>query len=403
LDKYFSSQSYSHQKETEKSMKLAHLADLHLGKQVNGFSMMEDQRYILDEIIGIIRQEEVDAVLISGDVYDKPVPPAEAVTIFDEFLDRLSEMGKEVLIISGNHDSAERLAFGSRLLGRSGVHISPVYNGTIEPVTLNDDYGAVKFWLLPFLKPVHVRRFIENEEEREQVKSYDQALAYVIDRLPVDPEKRNVLLTHQFITGAKTSDSEELSVGGIDHVEAGHFGIFDYTALGHIHRPQKAKGEFIRYSGSPLKYSFSEADAEKSLPIVELREKGNISLQLHPLLPLHDLKEIRGSYEDVTKKSFYEQQNLQSCYVRVTLTDEDDIPDALGKLRLIYPLLMRLDYDNSRTRSQQEIAGEEAAEKKSPEDLLEDFYRLQNNQDMNKRQKKFAEQCIGKVFGGEEA
>lgn len=384
-------------------MKLAHLADLHLGKQVNGFSMMEDQRYILDEIIGIIRQEEADAVLISGDVYDKPVPPAEAVTIFDDFLDRLSEMGKEVLIISGNHDSAERLAFASRLLDRSGVHISHVYNGHISPVTLKDDYGEVDFWLLPFLKPVHVRRFIEDEEEREQVKSYDQALAYVISRLPVDPGKRNVLLTHQFITGAKTSDSEDLSVGGIDHVEADHFGSFDYTALGHIHRPQKARGEYIRYSGSPLKYSFSEADKEKSVPIVELKEKGNISLQLHPLSPLHDLKEIRGTYEEVTEKSFYERENLQSCYVRVTLTDEDDIPDALGKLRLIYPLLMRLDYDNARTRSQQEISGEETSEKKPPEELLEDFYKLQNNQDMNERQKKIAEQCMEKVFGGEEA
>ncbi len=384
-------------------MKLAHLADLHLGKQVNGFSMMEDQRYILDEIIGIIRQEEADAVLIAGDVYDKPVPPAEAVTMFDGFLDRLSEMGKEVLIISGNHDSAERLAFGARLLGRSGVHISPVYSGTVEPVTLKDEYGEVDFWLLPFLKPVHVRRFIEDEEEKEQVKTYDQALAYAVGHMPMDPERRNVLLTHQFITGATTSDSEDFSVGGIDHVEADNFSAFDYTALGHIHRPQKAKGEFIRYSGSPLKYSFSEADREKSVPIVTLAGKGDVSVSLRALSPLHDLKEIQGTYEEVTARDFYEKDGLAGSYIHVTLTDEEDVPDALGKLRLVYPLMMRLDYDNARTRTQQEITGEERTEDKGPEELLEDFYLLQNNREMNPEQKMVAEKCIEKIFGGEEA
>ncbi len=382
-------------------MKLIHLADLHLGKQVNGFSMMEDQRYILEEIIRMIRQEEADAVMIAGDVYDKPVPPAEAVSLFDEFLETLAKMGKEVFVISGNHDSAERLAFGSGLMNRSGIHISPVYSGEIQPVTVSDEYGEVNFWLLPFLKPVHVRRFIEDEKEKETVKTYDQALQYVLSHLPVDPQIRNILLTHQFITGAKTSDSEDFSVGGIDHVEAEHFRPFDYTALGHIHRPQKAGSETIRYCGSPLKYSFSEADREKSVPVIELGKKGDISLQLESLSPLHDMREIRGTYEQVTEKSFYEQKDLQSSYVRVTLTDEEDVPDALGKLRLVYPLLMRLDYDNARTRIQNEVSGEEAAEVKTPEDLLEDFYRLQNNHDMNERQKHIAKQCIGKVFGGE--
>ena len=382
-------------------MKLIHLADLHLGKQVNGFSMMEDQRYILEEIIRMIRQEEADAVMIAGDVYDKPVPPAEAVSLFDEFLETLAKMGKEVFVISGNHDSAERLAFGSGLMNRSGIHISPVYSGEIQPVTVSDEYGEVNFWLLPFLKPVHVRRFIEDEKEKETVKTYDQALQYVLSHLPVDPQIRNILLTHQFITGAKTSDSEDFSVGGIDHVEAENFRPFDYTAIGHIHRPQKAGSETIRYCGSPLKYSFSEADREKSVPVIELGKKGDISLRLEPLSPLHDMREIRGTYEQVTEKSFYEQKDLQSCYVRVTLTDEEDVPDALGKLRLVYPLLMRLDYDNTRTRIQNEVSGEEAAEVKTPEDLLEDFYRLQNNHDMNERQKHIAKQCIGKVFGGE--
>ena len=382
-------------------MKLIHLADLHLGKQVNGFSMMEDQRYILEEIIRMIRQEEADAVMIAGDVYDKPVPPAEAVSLFDEFLETLAKMGKEVFVISGNHDSAERLAFGSGLMNRSGIHISPVYSGEIQPVTVSDEYGEVNFWLLPFLKPVHVRRFIEDEKEKETVKTYDQALQYVLSHLPVDPQIRNILLTHQFITGAKTSDSEDFSVGGIDHVEAEHFRPFDYTALGHIHRPQKAGSETIRYCGSPLKYSFSEADREKSVPVIELGKKGDISFRLEPLSTLHDMREIRGTYEQVTEKSFYEQKDLQSCYVRVTLTDEEDVPDALGKLRLVYPLLMRLDYDNTRTRIQNEVSGEEAAEVKTPEDLLEDFYRLQNNHDMNERQKHIAKQCIGKVFGGE--
>lgn len=382
-------------------MKLAHLADLHLGKQVNGFSMLDDQRYILKEILNLIDEQEVDAVLIAGDVYDKPVPPAEAVTVFDEFLDRLSKADREVFIISGNHDSAERLAFGSRLMTMSGIQISPVYSGSIQPLRLEDDFGEVDFWLLPFIKPVHVRRFIEDEEERENLKTYEQAIHYVISHLDLDKNKRNVLLTHQFITGAVTSDSEDVSVGGIDHVEAGNFKDFDYTALGHIHRPQKALGETIRYSGSPLKYSFSEADREKSVPIVTLGEKGDVRIECIELHPLHDLKEIKGKYEEVTKKSFYGVGGLTESYVHITLTDEEDVPDALGKLRLIYPLLMRLDYDNARTRTQQEITEDERTESQSPMELLNEFFNMQNNQPMNDEQQAIADRCLEKVFGGE--
>lgn len=370
-----------------------HLSDLHLGKRLNEFSLMEDQEYILKQILNILEEQQPDGVLIAGDVYDKAIPSTEAVSLFDDFLYRLSQRKLPVFVISGNHDSAERIAFGSRLLDASGIHLSPVYCGQVEPITLRDEFGSVRFWLLPFLKPIHVRRFYPEEP----TDTYSQAMSTAVSHLALNPKERNVLITHQFVTGAACSDSEERSVGGADQVEAGVFQDFDYVALGHLHRPQNCGSENIRYCGTPLKYSFSEAKDEKSVTIVELREKGSLTVSTIPLKPLRELVELKGSFEELTNKSFYEDTTWQTDYVRLTLTDEEDIPDALGKLRLIYRNLMKLDYDNSRTRSQSEITPQLPSHSKSPLELFSDFYELQNNRPMTEEQLVFLEELLTRM------
>lgn len=378
-------------------MKLIHLSDLHLGKRVNEFSMMEDQEYILEEILKIALEERPEGVIIAGDVYDRPVPPAEAVELFDEFLFRLSEQRLKVFIISGNHDSPERLAFGSRLISGSGVYLAPVYTGRVEPVVLRDEYGPVKIFLLPFLKPVHVKRCFPEEE----IGSYTDALQKAVEELPLCPKERNVLVTHQFVAGAGRCDSEELSLGGSDAVDVSVFDPFDYVALGHLHNPQKAGKETVRYCGTPLKYSFSEAAHGKSVTVVELGEKGSVSVRTVPLHPLHDMKEIRGSYEALILRDYYEGKAWREDYLHITLTDEEDIPDAVRKLQVIYPNLMKLDYDNRRTRTRSELIRETEAEKKTPLELLEEFYEKQNNQAMSETQRAFASELIEKIWGGD--
>lgn len=375
-------------------MKLIHLSDLHLGKRVSEFSMLEDQRYILEEILRIIDGERPDAVLIAGDIYDKPVPPAEAVGLFDDFLVRLARRETQVFIISGNHDSPERIAFGARLMDRSGIHLSPVYDGHVEPVALEDEHGTVNIYMLPFLKPAHVRRFFPEEE----IDSYTDALRTAVRAMEIDPAARNVLVTHQFVTGAARCDSEDISVGGTDNVDVTAFDGFDYVALGHIHNPQQVVRETVRYCGTPLKYSFSEAGHEKSVTVAELGEKGDISIRTAPLIPLRDMKELRGSYEDLTRRSFYENTTWQEDYTHITLTDEEDIPDAVGKLRVIYRNLMKLDYDNRRTRSGGEILGSGQVEKKSPLELFSELYEKQNNQPMTEEQRAFAAGLIGTIW-----
>ena len=364
-------------------VKLIHLSDLHLGKRVNDFPMLEDQAYILDRILEIIDGEHPDAVLIAGDVYDKAIPPAEAVVLLDGFLVRLAERSLPVLLISGNHDSPERLAFAHRLMEGRGIYIAPVYCGGVSPVTLEDAHGPVDFWLLPFLKPVHLRRFFPEEG----VESYTDAVACAIRHMPLDPARRNVLVTHQFVTGAERCESEEISVGGTDNVDASVFAPFDYAALGHIHGPQNVGGERVRYCGTPLKYSFSEARHQKSVTIVELGEKGTLDVRTVPLTPKRDMVELRGSFARIKSPEFYGQVD-RDAYVRVVLTDENDVYDAMGQLRTIYPNLMRLDYDNLRTRSgAAELA--EAGAKRDPLELFADFYQQQNHQPMSEEQRRY--------------
>lgn len=374
-------------------MKLIHLSDLHIGKRVHEISMLEDQAYILKQILQIIDEEQPDAVMICGDVYDKSVPSAEAVTLFDDFLVRLAKRKLPVMIISGNHDSPERLAFGNRLIESAGIHIAPVYDGTVKPITLNDTYGQVHFWLLPFLKPAHVKRYYENAG----IESYTDAIRVAIEKMALDTNVRNVLLTHQFVAGAATCDSEEISVGGTDNVDAGVFADFDYVALGHLHGQQNIGSDSrIRYCGTPLKYSISEKDHHKSVTVVELQEKGKRSLQLRPLQPMHDLRSIRGSFQKLTDKVFYSAIATDD-YLEVVLTDEEDVPEAIGKLRTIYPNIMHLRYDNTRTRTNHSLIGASEVEQKTPLQLFEELYELQNNQPMSQQQREFTEELIRSI------
>lgn len=375
-------------------MKLIHLSDLHLGKRVNGFSMLEDQCYILQEILHIIDREAPDGVLIAGDVYDKSVPPAEAVALLDEFLVELSRRHLQVYLISGNHDSPERLAFGGRLMSQSGVHVAPVYDGRIVSFTQQDQYGSVEIFLLPFLKPAHVRRFFPDDP----IDSYADALRTVLSHAAVPTDKRTVLVTHQFVTGASRCDSEDISVGGSDNVDAAVFAPFDYVALGHIHNPQSAGAPHIRYCGTPLKYSFSEAAHEKSVTVVELRQKGEVDIRTVPLKPLRDMAELRGTYESLTFRGFYEGTTYPQDYLHITLTDEEDIPDAVSKLRVIYPNLMQLSYDNARTRAGVLAAPTEQTTQKTPLELTEAFYEGQNGQPMNDAQREFLRGLMERIW-----
>lgn len=379
-------------------MKLIHLSDIHLGKRVNEFSMLEDQAHILKKILAVVDEEKPDGVLIAGDVYDKSVPSTEAVQLFDDFLVRLAERKLPVFIISGNHDSPERLSFANRLIDAVGIHLAPVYSGVVEPVTLSDEYGPVNVYMLPFIKPAHVRGFFPDTE----ITGYSDAVAAAIGRMNIDKTQRNVLITHQFVTGAQRSDSEELSVGGTDNIGAEVFCDFDYVALGHIHGPQNMDSGRIRYCGSPLKYSFSEAAQQKSVTVAELKEKGTLEIHTVPLIPRRDMVELKGSYQQLTLREFYENTTYQEDYTHITLTDEEDIPDAVAKLRAVYHNLMKLDYDNTRTRHSAAISGAENVETRSPIDLFAEFYELQNGLPMSAEQTELVASLIEKIWEGEE-
>lgn len=379
-------------------MKLIHLSDIHLGKRVNEFSMLEDQAHILKKILAVVDEEKPNGVLIAGDVYDKSVPSTEAVQLFDDFLVRLAERKLPVFIISGNHDSPERLSFANRLIDAVGIHLAPVYNGVVEPITLSDEYGPVNVYMLPFIKPAHVRGFFPDTE----ITGYSDAVAAAIGRMNIDKTQRNVLITHQFVTGAQRSDSEELSVGGTDNIGAEVFCDFDYVALGHIHGPQNMDSGRIRYCGSPLKYSFSEAAQQKSVTVAELKEKGTLEIHTVPLIPRRDMVELKGSYQQLTLREFYENTTYQEDYTHITLTDEEDIPDAVAKLRAVYHNLMKLDYDNTRTRHSAAISGAENVETRSPIDLFAEFYELQNGLPMSAEQTELVASLIEKIWEGEE-
>ena len=375
-------------------MKFLHISDLHIGKRVNEFSMIEDQKYILRQIKEIALEKQVDAVMIAGDIYDKPVPSAEAVQLFDQFLTGLADCGKKVFAVSGNHDSAERIAFGAQLMSSREVYVSPVYDGEVRCVTCQDAYGELCIWLLPFIRPAVVRHAwrkvtegisigkkdagtkqdLAQEDDVETVETYQEALQFVVSHMPVDASKRNILVAHQFVTGASRCESEEVSVGGLDQIGAEVFDVFDYVALGHIHSPQHIGRETLRYCGTPLKYSFSEAEQKKSVVVMEIKEKGDIFIEKVPLKPLRDLRKIRGTYMELMSKDFYEGTETDD-YLQITLTDEEDVPDGMAKLRTVYPNLMQLVYDNSRTRQSRQVEVTEHVEQKSEMEIRHRIYR----------------------------
>lgn len=376
-------------------MKFIHISDLHIGKKLNEFSLAEDQRHILGEILKIADTERPDCVFIAGDIYDKSMPSGEAVEMFDAFLYELTLLNTNIFIISGNHDSPERIAFGARLMQSSRVFIAPVYDGTVYKRSLKDDFGLINIYLLPFVTPRQVRRFYDAETE-----SYNDAVKTAISEIPDDESERNVILTHQFVTGAVQSDSEDISVGGTDNIDASLFDKFDYVALGHIHRPQSVLRDTVRYCGTPLKYSFSEASHQKSVTLGLMNEKGNIALSYIPLTPLHDMREIRGTYEEVTDKRNYGDLPTDD-YIHITLTDEFDVPDALFKLRTIYPNLMKLDYDNKRTQSSGELTLDDTVERRSPLQIFCDFYKQRMGNDMNDTQRNFCEKIMTEIWEDE--
>ena len=374
-------------------MKIMHLSDLHIGKKVNEYSMLQDQIYILKEILRIIDDEKVETVIIAGDVYDRSLPPNEALELFDEFLYQLSSRNVNVFVISGNHDSPERISYGGRMMTENKIFLSPVYDGNVKPISLNDDYGEVNFYMLPFIRPADIRRYFPDEN----IENYTDAVKVAIDNMNVDFSERNILITHQFVTGAELSESEDIIVGGTDNVSGEVFDGFDYVALGHIHREQTVGKDNIRYCGTPLKYSFSEAKHIKSVTILDFKDKENIEYSKIPLTPLRDMREIRGTYDELTLKSNYENTNVDD-YLHITLTDEEDIPDAIGKLRSIYPNIMKLDYDNLRTRGSGIVDAIENIESKSPFELFADLFKQQNNQDMSEEQEEIMRNLIDKIW-----
>lgn len=372
-------------------MRLLHISDLHLGKRVNEYSMLEDQAHILEQILKIADQEQAQGVLIAGDVYDKPVPPAEAVRLLDYLLSSFADRKIPVFFISGNHDSRDRLSFGAELFKKSGVYMAS--EGFLEKVDREDEYGELSIWLMPFLKPAQVRSVYPEKD----IQTYTDAVRAVLEEADLDPAKRNILVAHQFVAGAVQCESEEVSIGGLDQVDVSVFDGFEYVALGHLHRPQSVTRETVRYCGTPLKYSFSEVHDQKSVTIVELKEKGETAIKTVPLTPLRDMKELKGTYLQLTSRPFYETQERDS-YFYITLTDEEDVMDAVGKLRMIYPNLMKLDYDNVRVRTQLQYEEMEAVEQKRPDEVVAEFYQVVNGRPLSDEQSKLVEEMMEEVW-----
>ena len=424
-------------------MKFFHLSDLHLGKRVNGFSMIEDQKYILQQITELADREAPDAVIIAGDVYDKSIPSVEAVNLFDDFLVSLAQRNLQVFVISGNHDSAERISYGGRVMEQSGIHISrriigggptsssgsgeysdsdgfasfenPAENlsasslsvssssggtdpGKISIVRLEDEYGALYVYLIPYIHPSVVRA----AWPEETVGSWTEAMEVLLRHADIDPEARNIAVAHQYVTAdgvrPEESDSEQKHIGGLDNVEYSVFDAFDYVALGHLHGPQHIGRPTVRYAGSPLKYSFSEENQKKSVAVVEIREKGDVGISQLPLSALRDLRTLRGTFDELMSPEYTAALSKEDYY-RVILTDEQDVDHAVSRLRkYFYTNLMELDYDNARTRAQGVTDALEEAIEKEPAEVLEELFLKQNGKAMSDFQKDLAARLIDEIW-----
>lgn len=377
-------------------MRFMHLSDLHLGKRINEFPMLEDQEYILSQILTLIDQEKPNGVIIAGDVYDRSVPGEDAVKLLDRFLTNLAQRNILVFMIYGNHDSAVKLSFASELISHSGIYIAPVYQGEVTPLEVKAGEELVRLYLLPFIKPVTVRALFPEEE----VNDYTDAVKAAISHMKIDPNVCNVLVAHQFVAGAERSESEECTVGGLDRVDPSVFAPFDYVALGHIHGPQHVGRDTIRYCGTPLKYSFSEATQKKSVSVIDIETTTKrLQIRTVELKPLRDMRVIKGSFQDITTREYYEKTNTED-YLQITLTDEEEIPDAMAKLRMIYPNTMVIKYDNRRTRENRGLSMQVDLEHKSPLALFDEFYESQNNQRMSEKQREFMSVLIESIWEG---
>lgn len=380
-------------------MKFLHLADLHLGKILQEQSLIEDQEYMLNQIIEIIEKENIDAVLISGDVYDRSVPPAEAVNLLDCFLKTLiKELKIKVFMIAGNHDSKDRLAFGSKIFEDEGLYIESKYNGDLRKVELQDEYGKLNIYMLPFVKPIEVKQFFEDDLEN----NYNTAINKIISKEKINVKERNIILVHQFVTAGMVepvrTESEVLSLGGIENVDVSNFNDFDYVAIGHVHRPQKIGRDTARYAGTMLKYSFSEINHNKTIPIIELKDKGDININLVQLNPLRDMREIKGPIEELIKQENYECGNTND-YIKAVITNEEPVYDAIGQIRRIYPNTLKLEIRNSKTISnvEEQNINLENVKKKTELELFADFYKAQNNADLDEKRTEIIKNIISEV------
>lgn len=381
-------------------MRFLHLSDLHLGKMLHRYSLQEEQTEILERIRQIARAEKPDAVLIAGDVYDRGVPPVYAMQQLDAFLNGLLDAVPAVCMISGNHDSAERVGFLSGALKKSGLHVSPAYRGVVEPVTLTDADGPVDIWMLPFVKAATVRACFPDEE----IADTNAAVACAIRHMPIDPSRRNVLIAHQFVCGASASGSEEsleftrdIVVGGSDLVEARHFAPFDYTALGHLHQAQNVGSPRIRYCGTPLAYAYAEMRSEKSVTLVELSGDRAVQIRTIPLPAPRNLQEVYGTFEEVTAEAYLRARD-RDAYTHVILTDEQPIPDVMARLRQAYPRITHLDWDNSRTRSQEDFSIPADQGRHTPMSLFEEFFQRMGGGSLSQEQEAYMEQAIRSIW-----
>lgn len=376
-------------------MKILHTSDLHIGKRIYEYSLISEQEFILNQIVAIAEREQPHAIILAGDIYDKSIPSAEAVALFDWFLTQLSQLGKAIFIISGNHDSAERVAFASNIMRSSNIFLSPVYNGDIKPITLYDGCTYVDIYMIPFVKPSTVQYYAD---EKVNIKSYNDAMQYIVKSLDIDTTHRNVAIVHQYITNAQRSESEDVVIGGLDNIDTTHFQPFDYVALGHLHNPQSCGEEWIRYSGSPLTYSFSEVGYSKSVTIVNIDGIQIPQINTIALHPLHPWYDLRGTYDQLTSRDYYHGTDLQEAFVRITLTDEDDIPDSMYKLRTIYHHLLELRYDNLRTRTGYVEIESEDCQNLAPIEIFNQLFEKQNGQVLSDEQRVYMESIIDRTF-----
>lgn len=354
-------------------MKIMHLGDLHIGKSLVDFDLYEDQKYILEQILNLIKEKSVDVLLIAGDVYDKAIPGEKSVQLLDYFLKRLVETGIKTYMISGNHDSDERLNFGSSLFESNNIYINSKFNGILKKYSLYDEFGELNIYLLPFVKASQVQHFFPEEK----IDSYDMAVRTIIKHSDFDACKRNILVAHQFVAGKEDPEiagSEGLSVHNVGMVEKigyGSLAEFDYVALGHIHSPQSVGLKHIRYCGSPIKYSLSEVNNNKSVPIITFKDKAEVLVEFAPLLPMRDIRHLRGNIKNLLDKK---NISMENDFIYATLTDEDIVNDAMGIFREYYPNTVKIDYDNSHTKEIENVDITRITQNKTFDELIKDFY-----------------------------